>query len=147
MGEDPKNFRICALVFVYIDEDRERALYDFQKPCMWYFRNLVKLIPATKYPGTESFYANLHNFMLEYLKAYDQGVLTFKSVVEDGPFSHGFLVGDPDYVVRKMYDLIKSYKLTDILCWTRLGGLDHRKVKNSMELLCKKVIPRLKQRV
>ncbi len=140
MGEDPKNYRIGGLAFVYVDDDRERAIRDFEKPCMWYFRTLTKLIPAKKYPSQESFYANLHNFILEYLKAYDAGKTTFEEVVDVGPFSHGFLVGDPEYVKKKMKKLIQDYELTDLLCWTRLGGLDHKKVMRSMELFVEKVL-------
>lgn len=143
LGEDPERYRICSLAFVYVDEDRERAIHDFEKPCMLYFRKFTQLIPAVKYPKSEDFYSNLHNMLSEYIKAYDNEKLTFKYTVEEGPFSHGFLVGDPDYVLEKMKSLIQKYKLTDILCWTRLGGLDHKKVERSMELLCEKVLPRL----
>ena len=36
------------------------------------------------------------------------------------------------------------YGFPDLLCWTRLGGLDHRKVLHSMELMRDKVIPQLR---
>ncbi len=35
--------------------------------------------------------------------------------------------------------------MTQLLCWTRLGGLDHRKVLRSMELMQKHVIPHFKK--
>jgi alkanesulfonate monooxygenase SsuD/methylene tetrahydromethanopterin reductase-like flavin-dependent oxidoreductase (luciferase family) len=54
------------------------------------------------------------------------------------------ICGSPDYVVEKLAEFQKSFGFTDLLCWTRLGGLDHRKVLRSMELMHDKVIPHLR---
>ena len=53
----------------------------------------------------------------------------------------GVVVGDPEACIRKIRHLDEIYGLTDILFWTRLGGLDHRKVMRSMELCAKHVMP------
>lgn len=139
-GENPDDYRIGGLAFVYVDEDRERALHDFEEPCMWYFRTFTKLIPAGKYPESEGFYKNLHNMLSELLSAYDSGKINFKFTVEQSMFQHGFLVGDPEYVKEKLIKLVDDYELTDVLCWTRLGGLSHKKVMRSMELFAEKVL-------
>ena len=54
------------------------------------------------------------------------------------------ICGGPDYVVEKLAEFQKSFGFTDLLCWTRLGGLAHRKVLRSMELIRDKVIPHLR---
>jgi alkanesulfonate monooxygenase SsuD/methylene tetrahydromethanopterin reductase-like flavin-dependent oxidoreductase (luciferase family) len=54
------------------------------------------------------------------------------------------ICGDPDTVVEALAAAQQTYGFTDLLCWTRLGGLDHRKVLRSMELMSTKVIPRLR---
>ena len=48
-GRDAGKFRSGGLVFVYVDEDKERAYQTFEKPCMWYFRTFSKLVPADKF--------------------------------------------------------------------------------------------------
>jgi len=72
---------------------------------------------------------------------YDRGKLKFEFVVTQSLFQHGFLVGTPGYVSQKLKKLINDYKLTDLLCWTRLGGLDQEKVMKSMKLFVEKVLP------
>lgn len=139
-GHDPSTFRVGGLAFVYVDEDREKALHDFEDACMWYFRKFTKMVPAKEYPDTEGYYRNLHGTLTEFLAAYDSGALSFRQIVEEGPFSHAFLVGDPEYVRGKVEKLISAYGLTEVLCWTRLGGLDHRLVMQSMEKFVKRVV-------
>ncbi|MCA9772384.1 MAG: LLM class flavin-dependent oxidoreductase [Myxococcales bacterium] len=140
-GEEPDAYRIGGLAFVYVDEDRERALRDFEAPCMWYFRTFSRLIPAARYPDGEGFYRGLHETLKAYVDLYDRGKLPFATMVDEGPFSHGFLVGTPEEVRTKLERLRASYEgMTDLLCWTRLGGLDHKRVMRSMELLVEKVV-------
>lgn len=140
-GEDPRAYRRGGLVFCYVDEDRERAYADFEAPCLWYYRTILKYIPASKYPTSDGYYAGLHDMIQDELAKYDRGETDFKYMVEEGPFQHGFLVGDPASVGQKLDHLLQMYTgLTDVLCWTRLGGLDHKKVMRSMELLVDKVL-------
>jgi alkanesulfonate monooxygenase SsuD/methylene tetrahydromethanopterin reductase-like flavin-dependent oxidoreductase (luciferase family) len=55
------------------------------------------------------------------------------------------ICGSPDFVGEKLRDFQQIYGFTELLCWTRLGGLDHRKVLRSMELMRDKVIPHLRE--
>ena len=52
------------------------------------------------------------------------------------------LVGTPDYVIEQITKAQDGYGMTELICWTRLGGLDRDKVLRSMQLMCDKVIPR-----
>jgi alkanesulfonate monooxygenase SsuD/methylene tetrahydromethanopterin reductase-like flavin-dependent oxidoreductase (luciferase family) len=58
------------------------------------------------------------------------------------------ICGDRDHCIEKIGEMRERYGVTELLCWTRLGGLDSRKVMKSMELMQKHVIPYFKnQRV
>ena len=140
-GEDTSKYRTGGLVFVYVDDDREQAYRDFEQPCMWYFRTFSKFVPLDKYPKSESYYRTLSQTMTGSTQAYESGQVSFKWMVEESPFSHAFLVGDPESVAVKLRHLLDSYRMSDVLCWTRLGGLAHAKVMNSMDLLVNKVLP------
>ncbi|MGE0872957.1 MAG: LLM class flavin-dependent oxidoreductase [Kofleriaceae bacterium] len=140
-GHDPNKFRIGGLVYVYVDEDRERALKDFEEGCMNYFRQFTKMIPAKQFPTQEQYYISLHGILSNTLEMYDKKQVTFDWIVNKSAFSHAFLVGDPAYVADKLQRLQSMYTgLTDVLCWTRLGGLDHKKVMSSMQLMMDKVV-------
>tara|TARA_B100000530_G_C15493245_1_gene303388 strand:+ start:213 stop:503 length:291 start_codon:yes stop_codon:yes gene_type:complete len=72
--------------------------------------------------------------------AYDAGAMKFVDIVEKSPFLHTFLFGDAEYVQKKLLALLDMYEgLSGVLCWTRLGGLDHKKVMSSMNLLINEV--------
>ena len=143
-GHDPASFRVGGLAFVYVDDDPERALRDFEQPCMWYYRTFTGLIPAKEFPDSDGYYRDLHGNLKAFLDAHAAGTLSFKQVVEESPMSHAFLVGSPETVKRKLEQLVASYGLTDLLCWTRLGGLDQKKVMRSMGLFVKRVIEPLR---
>lgn len=53
----------------------------------------------------------------------------------------GVIVGDPDRCIEKIGRLQEAYGITHLLCWTRMGGLDHRKVMQSMELMVRHILP------
>jgi len=144
-GHDPEEFRIGGLAFVFIDEDRERALATFEEPCMWFYRTFTQMIPAREYPESHGYYRYLHGALSQMLQDYDSGRLSFRQIVEEGPFQHGFIVGDPDSVKGKLQKLVEDYQLTDILCWTRLAGLRHDLVMNSMDQLVNRVVKPLRE--
>jgi hypothetical protein len=51
----------------------------------------------------------------------------------------GFGMGDKQADSRAIFD--------EMLCWTRIGGLDSRKVLRSMELMSGEVMPRVRKAV
>ena len=113
---------------------------------MWYYRTFTRMIPAREYPEAEGYYRNLHASMTAFIGAYDGKDMSFSDAVENSPFNHGFLIGDPAYVRAKLRRLLEMYGgLTEVLCWTRLGGLDHGKVMRSMELFKSRVIDPMRE--
>jgi alkanesulfonate monooxygenase SsuD/methylene tetrahydromethanopterin reductase-like flavin-dependent oxidoreductase (luciferase family) len=141
VGEDPSRYRKAGLVFVYVADTKDRALKEFEHPCMWYFRTFTKYISREKYPDTERYYKQLNEMYFNFLTAYDKKELSFQEIVDSGPFQHGFLIGSPKDVNERLDMLLELYPdLTDLLCWTRLGGLEHRLCMRSMKLLVEKVL-------
>jgi natural product biosynthesis luciferase-like monooxygenase protein len=131
-GHDPESKRVAALVHLYVDDDTERAKRDFEDPLIWYYRTFSGLVarPASaSAPASYEHYGSLRD--LTQTVTYDQ-LLDLDGVV----------VGDPETCIRKIRHLDEIYGLSDILFWTLLGGLDHRKVMRSMELCAKHVMPR-----
>lgn len=55
--------------------------------------------------------------------------------------------GSPDVVAERLLQLQQIYGFTEVLCWTRLVGLEHRKVLRSMELMRDEVMPLLRDRI
>ncbi|MBW2362190.1 MAG: LLM class flavin-dependent oxidoreductase, partial [Deltaproteobacteria bacterium] len=144
-GHDPADFRVGGLVFVFVDEDRDRALATFEEPCMSFYRTFAQMIPAREYPEAHGYYRYLHENLSTMVADYDAGRLSFREIVEEGPFHHGFIVGDPDSVKDKLQKLVEDYQLTDVLCWTRLAGLRHDRVMHSMDQLVNRVVRPLRE--
>ncbi|MDP6281287.1 MAG: hypothetical protein QF356_05600, partial [Acidimicrobiales bacterium] len=46
--------------------------------------------------------------------------------------------------VERLTEAQEVYGMTELLCWTRLGGLDNDKVLKSMELMRDRVFPYLR---
>jgi hypothetical protein len=52
--------------------------------------------------------------------------------------------GDVDHCVEKLRTVTEEYGFNEMLCWTRIGGLETRKVLHAMELMSGEVMPRLR---
>jgi natural product biosynthesis luciferase-like monooxygenase protein len=145
-GDDPDDYRIGGLAFVYVDEDRERAMRDFEAPCMWYFKKIASLLSPSPTGDHDAYYSTLRAGLEQSTTMYDAGKTDFEWIVEKSPFSQAFIIGTPDEVRGKLESLLDRYEgVTDVLCWTRLGGLDHRKVMRSMELFAQKVVKPMRE--
>ena len=134
-GHNPDDREIGALCMVYCAESTEQARQDFGGPVLWYYRNLANLVaPPLSQPASEGY------------ETY-QGILkAAQSVQWDELLSSGTLIcGNPASCIRQIEDLRTKYGFTQILCWTRLAGLEHRKVLRSMELMQTHVIPYFKR--
>jgi hypothetical protein len=47
--------------------------------------------------------------------------------------------------VEKLRTVTEEYGFNEMLCWTRIGGLETRKVLRAMELMSGEVMPRLRR--
>ena len=133
-GHDPSTRRRAALMMVYVADSMEQARQEFAEPVLWYYRTIAKYIAPPEgeapIPGYEM-YTQTRDLAAS--ASWDE-LLKRKAVI----------CGDADYVVEEITRAQELYGFTDLLCWTRLGGLDHRKVLRSMELMHTKVFPHLR---
>jgi natural product biosynthesis luciferase-like monooxygenase protein len=130
-GHNPAEREIGALCMVYCAESTDMARQEFGAPVLWYFRTIANYIapPAGQKPieGYEA-YAHIHH--------------AARTVQWDELLDTGALVcGNPESCVRQIEELQRKYGFTQIVCWTRLSGLDNKKVLRSMELMARHVIP------
>ena len=128
--------RAACLIMVYVADSMERARAEFRDPVVWYFRTIAKYVAPQKGKGPIKGY-EMYTVMRDVAAEISWDQLLERNAVICGP---------PDYVTEQLAKAQDIYGFTDVLCWTRLGGLDHRKVLRSMELMRDKVIPQLRDR-
>jgi natural product biosynthesis luciferase-like monooxygenase protein len=133
-GHDPAARRRACLTMVYVAETFEQAQADFAQPVTWYYRTIARFVAPPK--GR----APVRGYEM-YAKTRD---LAATATWEDFLARKAVICGDPDTVMEELTKAQQVYGFTDLLCWTRLGGLDHRKVLASMDLMSTKVFPRLR---
>jgi luciferase family oxidoreductase group 1 len=134
-GYDPATREIAALTMVYCGETTEQAWRDFAERVIWYYRTIAKYVapPAGQAP----------------VKSYELYAKTRElaaNISWDQLLAAGAVIcGDRDHCIEEISKLECNYGVSQILCWTRLGGLDQKKVLKSMELMHKYVIPYFKK--
>jgi len=133
-GHDPITRRRATLMMVYVADSMEQARQEFAEPVMWYYRTIAKYIAPP--PGD----APVPSYEM-YTQTRD---LAATASWDDLLQRNAVICGDADYVVEELTKAQELYGFTDLLCWTRLGGLDHRKVLHSMELMHTKVFPHIR---
>ncbi|MGO9263927.1 MAG: LLM class flavin-dependent oxidoreductase [Candidatus Binataceae bacterium] len=133
-GHDPATKEIAALTMIYCGETTKQARRDFADRVIWYYRTISKYIapPAGQEPvkGYE-LYAKTRELAAN---------INWEQLLEAG----AVICGDRDHCIDEIKKMEQRYGFTQLLCWTRLGGLDHTKVLRSMELMQKYVIPHFK---
>jgi luciferase family oxidoreductase group 1 len=123
-----------CLNMVYVAETMERAREEFREAVLWYYHTIAKYIaPQAGKRAVKSY--EMYTAFRDLAAVADWDLLLEREAV---------ICGSPDYVTERLHDFQQTYGFTDLLCWTRLGGLDHRKVLRSMELMRDKVIPHLR---
>ncbi len=134
-GYNPADREIGALCMVYCAESTQQARQDFGGPVLWYYRMIADYVAP---PGAEG-----------PIKGYETYIDTryaARTVKWDELLSSGAVIcGSPDFCVQQIEDLRSRYGFNHLLCWTRMAGLDNRKVLQSMELMQNHVIPHFKR--
>jgi natural product biosynthesis luciferase-like monooxygenase protein len=133
-GHSIEGRRNGCLMMVYVADSQEQARDEFRDPVLWYYKTIAKYVA----PGAGE----------KAVKSYEM-YTAFRDVASSIGWEQllerdAVICGEPDYVAEKLAEYQQVYGFTDVLCWTRLGGLDHDKVLHSMQLMQDKVIPRLR---
>ena len=55
--------------------------------------------------------------------------------------SKALICGNPEYCINQIEKIAKEYGITQLVCWTRVSGLEHPKIIKSLELFGNHVIP------
>ncbi|HTY55572.1 MAG TPA: LLM class flavin-dependent oxidoreductase [Candidatus Binataceae bacterium] len=134
-GHDPATKEIAALCMVYCAETTAQARREFSESVMWYYRTIAKYIAPPAGQGPVKTYEL-------YTKTRDLAAkVSFEELLEAG----ALICGDRDHCIEQITSMKEKLGFTQLLCWTRLGGLDTQKVLKSMELMQKHVIPYFKK--
>jgi natural product biosynthesis luciferase-like monooxygenase protein len=133
-GHSPNDKSAGCLIMVYVADTMEQARAEFKDPVLWYYSTISKYVAPNK--GQDA------------VKSYEM-YTSFRDVAASVSWEQllerdAVICGDPDTVGEKLAEYQQIYGFTDVLCWTRLGGLDHKKVLHSMQLMQERVIPRLR---
>lgn len=112
-----------------------RARGEYAGPVTWYYRTIAKYVaPPAGQAAIKSY------------ELYSQTKNTAETLNFNDLASSPLMVcGDVDHCVEKLSKLIEEYGFDELLCWTRIGGLDNRKVLHSMELMSGEVMPRVRK--
>jgi natural product biosynthesis luciferase-like monooxygenase protein len=133
-GHAVEGKRAGCLIMVYVADSQERARADFRDPVIWYYRTIARYVAPQAGQGAVKSY-EMYTAFRDVAASVEWEQLLERDAV---------ICGEPDYVAEQLHRYQQIYGFTDVLCWTRLGGLDHRKVLRSMELMRDKVMPQLR---
>ena len=134
-GHDPFKGEIGALCMVYCAETTEQARQDFGDPVLWYYRTIANYVaPTAAEPPIEG-YENYTDIRYAARTVKWDELLQSKAVI----------CGSPAVCIKQIEEMRAKYGFTQILCWTRLAGLDHRKVMRSMEFMQRNVMPHFRR--
>lgn len=128
-GHDPDQKETAALCMVYCAETTAQARQDFAAPVLWYFRTMEKYIAASGAP--EETYEEYDR-----IRRYAHTV-NWEELLE----TRALICGSPEHCIKQIEEVRKQYGFTQVICWSRLSGLEHRKILRSVELFGKQVIP------
>jgi len=78
----------------------------------------------------------------EYAKSRDLAASVEFDDLVDGPV---MVCGDMDYCTEKLTRLAREFGFNELLCRTRLGGLENRKVLDAMELMSGRIMPAVRK--
>ena len=131
-GYDPASRQIAMLAMVYVAANESKAESDFSQPAVWCYRALgasADSLGATPVPSYEHYAAWRNAVTIDW-----QAIRGRDAVIW----------GSPDRCIERIAELQRRLGFTTLLCWTRVGSLDDRKVRDSMALMQEHVFPHFK---
>lgn len=101
----------------------------------WFYKQFTDIVaPPVGEPAVPTYEA--------YAEARDiVSAVTWGQLVGSG----AFIAGTPDYVTQRLDETTAQLGVSDVICGTRIGSLDPKKVIHSMDLMGRHVIPRFKE--
>ncbi|MDP7545841.1 MAG: LLM class flavin-dependent oxidoreductase [Alphaproteobacteria bacterium] len=133
-GHDPAALDQPVSLRVHVAPTDEEAKAEAEH-ALWFYHLLGTLVPGA--PGRETVPKGYENYPL------DPKALA-KLTVED-VWERGTAFGTPERVIEIMKLHMHKLGATNFIIQMRIGGLEHHKVKRSMELFAKEVMPALRE--
>jgi hypothetical protein len=69
------------------------------------------------------------------------------STFEDLAKSPLMVCGNVENSIEKLATVTRDFGFNELLCWTRIGGMENKKVLRSMELMSGRVMPAVRKLV
>ena len=133
-GHDPATKRTAPYKIVYVADSMEQARRELEPRTEWFYKQFTDIVaPPVGQPAVPTYEA--------YAEARDiVSAVTWDQLVESG----AVIAGTPDYVTQRLDETTAQLGVSDVICGTRIGGLDPKKVIRSMDLMGRHVIPHFK---
>jgi len=134
-GHDPAQREIGAVCMVYCAETTEQARQDFGGSVLWYFRQMENYIAAH---AAEQQIAGYEEY--DKIKRFAH-TIRWEELID----ARAVVCGNPESCIRQIEEMHLQHGFTQLICWTRLSGLDHRKILRSFELMKSHVLPHFRR--
>ncbi|HJO83477.1 MAG: LLM class flavin-dependent oxidoreductase [SAR202 cluster bacterium] len=133
-GHDPDSLDQPLSVRTYVAPTMEDARAEAEH-VVWFYKLMATLLPgAPGRPAPPSGYEN-----------YPQDPSALSAITVDDVLERGTAFGTPDRVIETMKTYMHRLGATSFMTQMRIGGLKHSKVRKSMELFAKEVMPALRE--
>ena len=135
-GRNPDEYHIAQLRAVYVAESREKA-WDDAEPHLYYMMNSYdrKFKEAADLPWSEAVFSTPTVPPPGEMRRTTG--LTF--------FQAPLIVGTPEDAIRELERYQRETRVTHLVLWMQLAGLDPQKARRSMELFAKEVMPHFRR--
>jgi alkanesulfonate monooxygenase SsuD/methylene tetrahydromethanopterin reductase-like flavin-dependent oxidoreductase (luciferase family) len=135
-GRDPSTIDFPMNWQMHLARSAEEAKARTVDAFGWYFDKVMELVPrGAKVPKTYEAYA-------EMARAYEAaGGFPIETLQEMGVI----VLGDSDEATRRIAEVRDEAGINRISCWFRIGGLEHHKVMDSMEIFAREVMPKFSE--
>jgi alkanesulfonate monooxygenase SsuD/methylene tetrahydromethanopterin reductase-like flavin-dependent oxidoreductase (luciferase family) len=131
-GRTPEEYHIAQLRAVYIAETREQA-WDDAEPHLYYMMNSYdrRFKEAADLPWSEAVFSTSSVPPPGQLR-HTPGITFFQAPL---------IVGTPDDAIEEIERYRQETRVTHLVMWMQLAGLEPQKARRSMELFAKEVMP------
>ncbi|MDP6513007.1 MAG: LLM class flavin-dependent oxidoreductase, partial [SAR202 cluster bacterium] len=133
-GHNPDNLDQPLSIRTYVAPTEEEANAEVEH-VVWFYRLMATLLPGA--PGRPAPPAGYEN--------YPQDPSVLGSITVDDVLERGTAFGTADRVIETLKTYMRRLGATSFMTQMRIGGLEHHKVRRSMELFAEKVMPALRE--
>ena len=135
-GRSPEDFKISQLRLVYVAPTRDQAWDDVQDHAHYMMQTYDSWL---KEAGDAKWFQETMSVshMPPPEKLCDTPGLTF--------FEEPLMVGTPDDIIEEIERYVSASRVTDLVLWMQLAGMDPKKVGQCMKLFAEEVLPHFRK--